>query len=162
RPAVGVRRCVEPVRDQSGKSVCETRSQTMTSQEAVLFNVSLSLSISPQEADAGAALTLAAVAKCPEHYDLSGDPVLFFDAAGHEWGRAPPGAEGEKFCGGDTPTPAAIELGEYGYSTVLMPADGDGVAHAGASAGARCRVKAHDVHINAWDIPSAIAAGEVF
>ena len=61
----------------------------MTSQEAVLFNVSLSLSISPQEADAGAALTLAAVAKCPEHYDLSGDPVLFFDAAGHEVGRAP-------------------------------------------------------------------------
>src|SRR5260370_41413474 len=43
-----------------------------------------------------------------------------------------------------------------------MPADGDGVAHAGASAGARYRVKAHDVHINAWDIPSAIAAGEGF
>jgi hypothetical protein len=134
----------------------------MTSQEAVLFNVSLSLSISPQEADAGAALTLAAVAKCPEHYDLSGDPVLFFDAAGHEVGRAPLVAfEGNDF-GAEITITAPIELGEYGYSTVLMPADGDGVAHAGASAGARCRVKAHDVHINAWDIPSAIAAGEVF
>src|SRR5258708_34601199 len=43
-----------------------------------------------------------------------------------------------------------------------MAGGGDGVAHAGASAGARYRVKAHDVHINAWDIPSAIAAGEVF
>ena len=134
----------------------------MTSQEAVLFNVSLSLSISPQEADAGAALTLAAVAKCPEHYDLSGDPVLFFDAAGHEVGRAPLVAfEGNDF-GAEITITTPIELGEYGYSTVLMPADGDGVAHAGASAGARCRVKAHDAHINAWDIPSAIAAGEVF
>ena len=125
----------------------------MTSQEAVLFNVSLSLSISPQEADAGAALTLAAVAKCPEHYDLSGDPVLFFDAAGHVVGRAPLVAfEGNDF-GAEITITAPIELGEYGYSTVLMPADGDGVAHAGASAGTRCRVKAHDVHINAWDIP---------
>ncbi len=53
----------------------------MKSQEAVLFPVSLSLSISPQEADASAALTLEAVAKCPEDYDLSGDPVSFFDAA---------------------------------------------------------------------------------
>jgi hypothetical protein len=43
-----------------------------------------------------------------------------------------------------------------------MPADGDGVAHARVSADARCRVKPHDVHINAWDIPSAIAAGEIF
>ena len=41
-----------------------------------------------------------------------------------------------------------------------MPADGDGVAHAGARAEARCTVKAHDVHINAWDIPSAITAGD--
>ena len=134
----------------------------MNGQEAVLFPVSLSLSISPQEADAGTALTLKAVAECPEQYDLSGDPVLFLDATGHEVGRAPLAAlEGNDF-GAEITVTAPIEPGEHGYSTVLMPADGDGVAHAGASAGARCRVKAHDVHINAWDIPSAIAAGEIF
>jgi len=134
----------------------------MNGQEAVLFPVSLSLSISPQEADAGAALTLKAVAECPEQYDLSGDPVLFLDATGHEVGKAPLAAlEGNDF-GAEITVTAPIEPGEHGYSTVLMPAEGDGVAHARASADARCRVKPHDVHINAWDIASAIAAGEIF
>lgn len=134
----------------------------MTSQEAVLFNISLSLSILPQEADAGATLTLKAVAECPEQYDLSGDSVLFVDATGHEIGSAPLAAlEGNDF-GAEITVTAPIELGEYGYGSVLMPAEGDGVAHAGAKAGVRCTVKAHDVHLNAWDIPSAITAGEAF
>ena len=134
----------------------------MNGQEAVLFPVSLSLSISPQEADAGTALTLKAVAECPEQYDLSDDPVLFLDATGHEVGRAPLAAlEGNDF-GAEITVTAPIELGEYGYSIVLMPAADDGVAHAGAKAGARCTVKAHDVHLNAWDLPSAITAGEAF
>src|SRR5262249_62047630 len=105
---------------------------------------------------------LKAVAECPEQYDLSGDPVLFFDAAGHEVGRAPLVAfEGNDF-GAEITITAPIELGEYGYSIVLMPAAADGVAHAGAKAGARCTVKAHNVHLNAWDLPSAITAGEAF
>ena len=134
----------------------------MNGQEAVLFPVSLSLSISPQEADAGTALTLKAVAECPEQYDLSGDPVLFLDATGHEVGRAPLAAlEGNDF-GAEITVTAPVELGEYGYSTVLMAAASDGVAHAGAKAGARCSVKAHDVHLNAWDVPSAITAGDAF
>jgi hypothetical protein len=134
----------------------------MNDQETILFPVSLSLSISPQEADAGTALTLKAVAECPEQYDLSGDPVLFLDATGHEVGKASLAAlEGNDF-GAEITVTAPIELGEHGYSTVLMPADGDGVAHVGARAEARCRAKAHDVHINAWDIPSAIAAGDAF
>ena len=135
---------------------------TMTSQEAGLFPVSLSLSISPQEADAGTELTLTAVAECPEEYDLSGDPVLFLDAAGHEVGKASLAAlEGNGF-GAEITVAAPIELGEHGYRTVLMPADDDGVAHAGASAEASCSVKAHDFYLNAWDIPSAIAAGDAF
>jgi len=88
----------------------------MNGQEAVLFPVSLSLSISPQEADAGTALTLKAVAECPEQYDLSGDPVLFLDATGHEVGRAPLAAlEGDDF-GAEITVTAPIELGEYGLS----------------------------------------------
>jgi hypothetical protein len=134
----------------------------MTSPEAILLPVSLSLSISPRAVDAGAALTLSAVAKCPEDYDLSGDPVLFLDATGHEVGSAPLAAlEGNDF-GAEIAVTAPIEPGEHGYSVVLTPAKGDGVAHAGAKAGARCTVKAHDVHLNAWDIPSAIGAGEAF
>ena len=135
----------------------------MNGQEAVLFPVSLSLSISPQEADAGTALILKAVAECPEQYDLSGDPVLFLDATGHEVGRAPLAAlEGGNGFGAEITVTAPIELGEYGYSVVLMPAAADDVAHAGAKAGARCTVKAHDVHLNAWDLPAAITAGEAF
>jgi hypothetical protein len=134
----------------------------MDSREAVLFPVSLSLSISPQEVDAGASPTLKAVAQCPEQYDLSGDPVLFFDAAGHEVGRAPLAALAGNDFGAEITITAPIELGEYGYGARLMPADGDGAAHAGASADARCTVKAHDAHINAWDIPSAITAGDTF
>jgi len=134
----------------------------MNGQKAVLFPVSPSLSISPQEADAGALLTLKAVAECPEEYDLSGDQISFHDAAGREIGSAPLAAlEGNDF-GAEIAVTAPIELGEYGYSTVLMPAEGDGFAHAGASAEARCRVKAHDTYLNAWDIPSAITAGDAF
>jgi hypothetical protein len=113
----------------------------MNGQEAVLFPVSLSLSISPQEADAGTALTLKAVAECPEQYDLSGDPVLFLDATGHEVGRAPLAAlEGNDF-GAEITVIAPIELREYGYSIVLMPAADDGVAHAGAKVGPAARSK---------------------
>ncbi len=134
----------------------------MTSPEAVLFPVSLSLSISPEEAYAGAALTLKAVAECPEEYDLSGDQISFHDAAGREIGSAPLAAlEGNDF-GAEISVTAPTELGEYGYSTVLAPAEGDGVAHAGARAEARCIVKAHDVYLNAWDIPSAVMAGDAF
>src|SRR5947208_16955355 len=60
---------------------------SMNGQEAVLFPVSLSLSISPQEVDASAELTLKAVAECPE--DLSGDQISFHDADGREIGSAP-------------------------------------------------------------------------
>jgi hypothetical protein len=134
----------------------------MTSREAVLFRVSLRLSISPEEADAGAALTLTATAECPDDFDLSDDPVLFLDGAGHELGSAPLAAlEENDFRAGITIT-APIELGEYGYSAVLVPAEGDDVAHAGARAEARCSVKAHDVYVNVWDIPSAITAGDAF
>src|ERR1051326_1721107 len=162
RIPVGVRLCVPSFGGNRGRSIFRTRNLSMNGQEAVLFPVSLSLSISPQEVDAGAALTLKAVAECPEQYDLSGDPVLFFDAAGHEVGRAPLAAlEGSDF-GAEITITAPIELGEYGYGTRLMPADGDGVAHAGARAEARCIVKAHDVYLNAWDIPSAITAGDAF
>src|SRR5207237_10766981 len=59
------------VRKQPGRSIFRIRNLSMNGQEAVLFPVSLSLSISPQEADAGTALTLKAVAECPEQYDLS-------------------------------------------------------------------------------------------
>src|SRR5262245_65590122 len=76
------------VRKQPGRSIFRIRNLSMNGQEAVLFPVSLSLSVSPQEADAGAALTLKAVAECPEQYDFSGDPVLFLDANGLYVGRA--------------------------------------------------------------------------
>src|SRR3954451_18695707 len=98
----------------------------MNGWEAGLFPASLSLSISPQEADAGTALTLKAVAECPGQYDLSGDPVLFLDATGHEVRTAPRAAlEGTDF-GAEIPVPAPLELGEYGYSIVLRPAADDG------------------------------------
>jgi hypothetical protein len=134
----------------------------MNGQETVLFPVSLSLSISPEVADAGTALTLKAVVECPEEYDLSGDPVLFLDATGGEVGSAPLAAlEGNRF-GAEIAITAPIELGEHAYSVVLTPAADDGVAHAGAKAGASCTVKAHDPHLNVWDIPSAITAGDAF
>ena len=117
----------------------------MNGQEAVLFPVSLSLSISPQEVDAGAELTLKAVAECPEEYDLSGDQISFHDAAGREIGSAPLAALEENGFGAEIIVTAPVELGEYGYSAVLMAAESDGVAHAGAKAEARCSVKAHDV-----------------
>src|SRR5712671_2486286 len=103
------------------------RTQSMPSQEAVLFPVSLSLSISPQEAYAGAALTLKAVAECPQEYDLSGDQISFHDAAGREIGSAPLAVLEDGF-GAEIIVTAPVELGEYGYSAVLTAAESDGVA----------------------------------
>ena len=134
----------------------------MNGQEAVLFPVSLSLSISPQEVDAGAELTLKAVAECPEDYDLSGDQISFHDAAGREIGSAPLAVLEEDGFGAEIIVTAPVELGEYGYSAVLTAAESDGVAHAGARAEARCSVKAHDAYLNAWDVPSAITADDAF
>src|SRR5262245_25683920 len=134
----------------------------MNGQEAVLFPVSLSLSISPQEVDAGAELTLRAVAECPEDYDISGDQISFHDAAGREIGSAPLAVLEEDGFGAEIIVTAPVELGEYGYSAVLTAAESDGVAHAGARAEARCSVKAHDAYLNAWDVPSAITVGDAF
>jgi hypothetical protein len=134
----------------------------MPSQETVLFPVSLSLSISPEDVDAGASLTLKAVAECSEEYDLSGDRISFHDAAGREIGSAPLAALEENGFGAEIVLTAPIELGEYGYSAVLAPATAEGVAHAGARAEARCIVKPHDAHLNIWGIPSAITAGDAF
>lgn len=129
--------------------------------EVVLFPVSLDLSISPEQVDAGASLTLKAVAACPEEYDLSDEQVSFHDAAGHEIGTAPLAAL-ENGYGTEITLAAPTELGEYGYAAVLMSAEGAGVAHLEARAEARCTVKAHDAHLNVWDIPSAIVAGDTF
>src|SRR3979490_1769987 len=65
------------------------RNLSMNGQEALLFPVSLTLSISPQEVDAGAELTLKAVAEYPEDYGVSGDPMSVHDAGGREIGSAP-------------------------------------------------------------------------
>src|ERR1051326_1083448 len=96
RIPVGVRLCVPSFGGNRGRSIFRTRNLSMNGQEAVLFPVSLSLSISPQEVDAGAALTLKAVAECPEDYDLSGDQISFRDAAGREIGRGAPPLPPEK------------------------------------------------------------------
>ncbi|HTB41755.1 MAG TPA: hypothetical protein VK777_32020, partial [Reyranella sp.] len=94
----------------------------MNGRESVLFPVSLSLSISPQEVDAGAELTLKAVAECPEDYDLSGDQISFHDAAGREIGSAPLAVLEEDGFGAEIIVTAPVELGEYGYSAVLTAA----------------------------------------
>ena len=134
----------------------------MPRQEAVVFPVSLSLSISPQDVDAGAELTLKAVAECPEEFDLSDEQISFHDATGREIGSAPLAALEGKDFGAEITVTAPIELGEYGYGAVLTPAEGEGVAHAEAKAEAHCTVKAHDAYLNVWNIPSAITAGEAF
>lgn len=134
----------------------------MPSQEAVLLPVSLSLSISPRDVDAGSKLTLEAVAECPEDYDLSGDPISFHDAAGREMGSAPLTAlDGNRF-GAEITLTAPTQLGDHRYSAVLVPAEGEGFAHAGARAEAICSVKAHGAHLNVWDIPATLTAGEAF
>src|SRR5258705_7237835 len=115
----------------------------MNGQEAVLFPVSLSLSISPQEVDAGAELTLKAVAECPEDYDLSGDQISFHDAAGREIGRAPPAALQEDRFGAEIIVTPPVELGEYGDRAGLAAAESDRGAHSGGRAEARCSGKAH-------------------
>lgn len=134
----------------------------MSGQDVVLFPVTLSLSISPQEADAGAGVTLHAVVGCPEEYDLSGDEISFRDTAGREIGSAALTArEGNDF-GAEITVAAPTVLGEHTYEAALIPASADGFGHAGATAEARCSVKAHDAYLNVWDIPATITAGDAF
>src|SRR5258705_7093582 len=117
----------------------------MNGQEAVLFPVSLSLSISPQEVDAGAELTLKAVAECPEDYDLSGDQISFHDSAGREIGSAPPPVP-EHGLGPELIVTAPVVLGAYGYSAVLSAAESGVVLHSGARARGLRTAMAHTPH----------------
>ncbi len=134
----------------------------MTSPEAVLFPVSLSLSISPEEADAGATLTLKAVAECPEEYDLSGDQISFHDAAGREIGSASLAALEGTISAQRSPSPPRPSSANTDTVPCWCPPQAKAFAHAGARAEARCTVKPDDIHINAWGIPTAIVAGEAF
>jgi len=119
--------------------------------------------VSPDIVDAGAELTLRGKVSCSPGCDLRGHALLVKDQAGADAGRA----ELTTFDGKTNETTelvvtAPVEPGGYTWLAVCPAVVKEGVSYMEASTPISFTVKPHTTSVLAWDIPSAIVAGERF
>jgi hypothetical protein len=119
--------------------------------------------VSPDEADAGTDITLNVQVTCPRKAGLGAPRLSIRDHEGTELAQA----ELEQLDDGayesdDIVVAAPRSVGEHVYRVVVVAADKDGALQEQASAEARFTVTPHAAELNAWDVPSAIVAGERF
>jgi hypothetical protein len=121
------------------------------------------IDISPGVVDAGAEITLHGRVSCTPPCDLRGHTLLIKNQSGDDAGTI----ELTRFDGatnetGDLVLHAPLEPGECSWSAVCPAVVKDGVAYAQATAPVTFTVKPHTTNVVAWDIPSAIVAGDRF
>lgn len=122
-----------------------------------------SVEISPDEIDAGADITLVVRVECPPEDSLRGPRVSIRDhdnteLASAELTKSDDGA----YEADDIVVVAPRTAGEHVYRAVVLAADKDGALQEQTAAEVRFIVTPHAAHLNVWDIPSAVAAGERF
>lgn len=118
--------------------------------------------VSPDEADAGADITLKVQVTCPRKDGLRAPRVSIRDRDGAELAQAElKKSDGEAYES-DIVLAAPRVVGEHVYHAVVIAADKDGALHEQASTEVALIVKAHAAELNVWDVPSAIVAGERF
>jgi hypothetical protein len=117
--------------------------------------------VSPDEADAGAELTVTVRASCPDGCDLTGQSVSIRDHDDTERARAELAQrDGEATAAFVLRAP--LEVGEHAWRAVLAAHDKEGISHEAASTAFSFATKAHAASVNVWGLPSAIPAGERF
>jgi hypothetical protein len=119
--------------------------------------------VSPDEADAGTDITLNVQVTCPRKGGLRAPRLSIRDHEGTELAEAElKKLDGDTYESDDVVVAAPRSVGEHVYRAVVVAADRDGALHEQASAEARFTVTPHAAELNAWDVPTAIVAGERF
>ena len=130
----------------------ETRGQT-----------TCAVDVSPEVVDAGAAMTLQGTVSCSPACDLRGHTLSITDQAGAPAGRvALTEFDGETNRTSELVVKAPVTPGEHTWVAVCPAVVKEGMSYAEASTPISFTVKPHTTHVVAWDIPSAVVAGERF
>jgi hypothetical protein len=117
--------------------------------------------VSPDEVDAGAALTVTVRVSCPDGCDLRGQGVSIRTQDDAELATAELSEfDGERYAASAFVLRAPLEVGEHIYRAVLAAREKDGVLHEETSTEFAFAAKPHATTVNVWGLPSAIAAGE--
>ncbi len=118
----------------------------------------------PAELDAGTDMVLKVKAACASACDLRGQLVRIFaqGAAIKEMGVELTEFDGEATETEEFIVKAPTKPGSYTW-TVLFPAfENEGVSHAQSSTTFDFSVRAHQIFMSVWDIPSPVTIGETF
>jgi hypothetical protein len=122
--------------------------------------------VSPDEADAGAEITLTVHVTSPGNDDLREPRVSIRDREGTELAQAElteaDDEDGDGYVADDIVLAAPRSAGDHVYRAVVLAADKDGTLHEQASTDVRFVVTAHATELNVWDTPSTIVAGGRF
>jgi len=119
--------------------------------------------VSGSEVDAGAEVTVRARVSCPHGCDLGGQRVSIRNQDDTELASAElTERAGEAYVTSALAWRAPLEVGEHVCRAVLAASEKDGVLHEEISTEFSFVAKAHAASVNAWGLPSAIAAGERF
>jgi hypothetical protein len=124
---------------------------------------SWTVDVSPDEADAGADVTLTIRVECPREDDLKRSSVSIRSQDGTELAQAElKTSDDEAYETDDIVLTAPVSVGDCVYRAVVVAADKDGALQDRASTEVRFVVKEHEAQLNVWDVPSAVVAGERF
>jgi hypothetical protein len=120
--------------------------------------------VSPDEADAGADITLKVQVTYSGKESLRGPRVSIRDGEGAELAQAEltEAEDDDAYVSEDIVVPAPRSAGAYVYRAVVLVPDKDGALQELASSDVPTVVKAHGAALNVWDTPSAIVAGSRF
>ncbi len=125
------------------------------------MKLDLICTVSPEEVDSGADITLKFCVTCPREWRESSVSIRNHEEA--ELVRAGLRKSGDEAYETDDIVLAAPRIvGEHVYRAVLVVTDKGGSAQEQAATDVRFVVKPHAALLNVWDLPSAIPAGERF
>jgi hypothetical protein len=118
---------------------------------------------SPSEVAAGAELTVAVVASCPQGCDLRGQSVSIQDREGAELASSElTEFEGETYVTSAFVLGAPLGVGEHTWRAILAGHERDGARHEPTVTAFSFATKAHAASVNVWGLPPVIAQGERF
>lgn len=120
-------------------------------------------SFEPVEIDAGGPLEIMGTIACVPPCDLRGSMVAITDQDGSVVGEAEiVDFDGEVNTTREVVVKAPLQAGTHEWKAVLPAHTSGGVDYDEASTALSIIVKAHQVSVVVWDVPSAISSGETF
>lgn len=125
-------------------------------------NCTCTVDVLDGEVDAGHSFRVRASARCAQGCDLSGVTIAFHGPGGELATAMLAEADDDDGYTTDEVTLAAPASAGHHHFTATIAPSAEGLAHAAPPAAFEVAAKAHAARLNAWDLPSAIVAGEAF